>query len=718
MKKSLGLTLIVLLFFVLLLHGVSPQKWELQRIDDFIKGKFEGISVSYDSILSLSPKEEKIEGPAEEFYLSLLVAPEGVIFLGTGHGGEIYRITPDGKPDLYYKVPEMDVYCLAQDSNGNLYAGTSPNGKIYKITDKGKGDSFFDPPDKYIWDLLFTPKGVMLAAVGENGGIYEVNQSGEGTKVLNTKENHILSLKMDDEENLFASSGGNGLLYRVSKGYNISVLFESPFEEIKSIALDGKGNVFAAAGGSVVRPKRDAISPVKPKVDQEITITVTPDSASSSRARSVIKRQPSALYKVDSDGVAKELWSSTEDLIYSLHWNRGEQKLYFGTGSRGRVYAVDNEEKISLLIQKNSEQIYLFHPHRSKIYALSNNPSDLSIIYFEQRFSGEYTSHVYDTKTISSWGKLEWKAEIPSGSTLQFQTRSGNSAEPNLSWSDWSPPIQNVLGEQVLSPKARFIQFKAIFKTQSGKVSPLLNKVFLFYLQTNISPVITNLALLPVNEVFLKPPTQRDIIWGLGMDSSEQAKNKDKEKIYMAAKRTQRKGFQTFMWDASDANNDSLLYSVFIKGEDERTWRLLKDNWAEKIFAFDTLSFPDGNYLVKIVASDIPSNPLGRELKTEKVSSPLVIDNSLPVIKGFQAERERSKLKVSFSAEDSLSHIREAQFLIRPNEWRSVFPVDGICDSKQESFNFDLSLPANSDNHIVVKVWDSQGNVGVYRQSF
>ena len=165
-------------------------------------------------------------------------------------------------------------------------------------------------------------------------------------------------------------------------------------------------------------------------------------------------------------------------------------------------------------------------------------------------------------------------------------------------------------------------------------------------------------------------------------------------------------------------NNDSLLYSVFIKREDERTWRLLKDNWTEKIYAFDTLSFPDGNYLVKIGASDIPSNPLGYEHKTEKISSPLVIDNSLPVIKGFHAVREGNKLKVSFSAEDSFSYIKEAQFLIRPNEWRSVFPVDGICDSKQESFTFDLSLPSTFDDLIVVKVGDGHGNVGVYRQTF
>ena len=100
------------------------------------------------------------------------------------------------------KVPEMDVFCLAQDKKGNLYAGTSPNGKIYKITEKGKGSAFFNPREKYIWDLIFVDPGVLLAAVGENGGIYEINKEGEGRPVLRAEENHVLCLKVDENKDL------------------------------------------------------------------------------------------------------------------------------------------------------------------------------------------------------------------------------------------------------------------------------------------------------------------------------------------------------------------------------------------------------------------------------------------------------------------------------------------------------------------------------------
>jgi len=138
MKRLLVPVFVTLVFLVQALQGVVPQKWEVRSKDDFLKGKFDGISVSYDGILSLSPKEEKISGPEEEFYLSLLITPDGVSYLGTGHGGKIYRIRKGGEPELYFQVPEMDIYCLARDRKGDLYAGTSPNGKIWKITDKGR----------------------------------------------------------------------------------------------------------------------------------------------------------------------------------------------------------------------------------------------------------------------------------------------------------------------------------------------------------------------------------------------------------------------------------------------------------------------------------------------------------------------------------------------------------------------------------------------------
>ncbi|MDH5466358.1 MAG: WD40 repeat domain-containing protein [Candidatus Aminicenantes bacterium] len=718
MKRTRVPVLVMIVCLAQALLGVVPQKWEIRNKDDFLKGKFDGVSVSDEGVLFLSPKEEAIMGPAEEFYLSLLVTQAGEIFLGTGHGGKIYKIDKNGRVELYFQVPEMDVSCLAQDRKGNLYVGTSPNGKIYKITEKGKGEPFFNPMEKYIWDLVYGEKGVLLAAVGENGGIYEINSEGEGRLILRTEDNHFLCLKEDLNGDLLAGTGGKGRVYRLSRGRLTSLLFESPFEEIKSIALDKEGNVYVAASGRVVSLKEETELPVGIRAATEVSITVTPTPAQPKEITSLGQKEPSALFKLNPQGIAEKLWESDDELIYSLLWKEEERELIFGTGDKGRLYSVDGDNKISLLLQKNSAQVYGLFPFGSKTYVLSNNPSSLTALYPDQVLSGEYLSEVIDAYTISSWGMMEWEAEVPSGCNLQLQTRSGNSSRPNMTWSDWSPPYQKKEGEKVLSPKARYLQFKVMLKSQSGKTSPLLQKLSFVYLQTNLVPKITRLTLLPANQVFLKPPIQEETILGVDEDYSAQAKDKDKEKAFLVPKEEERKGFQTVIWDAVDENGDSLIYSILIKKEDEAEWRVLKENWEEQIYAFDTLSFPDGAYVLKVTASDLPSNPPGMQLRTEKISRPMTIDNSLPVIKSFKADRDKTKLVVSFSAEDSISSIKEVKYLIRPDEWKTIFPLDGICDSKQESFKITVILPSQFDNMITVKVTDSHGNIGVHRATF
>jgi hypothetical protein len=718
MKKTFILSVAVFSFFVLALYGVQPKKWEIQNLGEFIKGKLDGISVSYEGILSLSLKEDILESPPEEFFLSFLLAPDGTAFLGTGHGGKIFRIDKNGQIELYFDVPEMDIYCLARDARGNLYAGSSPNGKIYKITGKNDGTPLFNPQEKYIWDLMFIEGGSMLAAVGESGGIYEINGQGEGSLILKADENHILCMANTQNGDLLAGSGGKGHLYRISKNKKAFILFESPYEEIKSIALDDAGNIYAAAGGRVPSPKIDKITPVPLTQVTDVSITVMPPQQGVSSGKALVPGQPSALYKVTPDGITKRLWHSEEDLIYSILWDKLKKRVIFGTGGKGRIFAVDGQENISLLLQKKSEQVYSLISSGSRMYALSNNPSSLSLFLPDQRYEGEYTSRVFDSKLLSSWGKIRWDAEMPQGATLQFLTRSGNTSEPNKTWSDWSPPYQRSAGEQILNPKARYIQFKTIFKTQSGRVSPELSRITLFYLQSNIAPVFNEIELLSTNEVYLKPPEPEEAIWGKDVDISELTQRKDNTQSFVVPKKVRRQGYQTVLWNASDENRDVLLYSIFIKKEGEDEWRELKADWIENIFVFDTVSFPDGVYLIKIEASDKLSNPVEQELKASKISRPLVIDNSLPDILNFKAVRNGNRLSLSFSAQDSFSFIKEVKFLIRPNEWKSLFPVDGICDSNRENFNISLNIPPNSDNLISVKIEDSRGNVKVFRQSF
>jgi sugar lactone lactonase YvrE len=720
MRKPPLLGILGLAVLATSLQAVVPQKWELRTREDYLRGKFDGISVSYEGMLALAPKEERIAAPQEEFYLSVLATAEGTVFLGTGHGGKVYRIGKDGKSELWFQAPEMDVTSLAQDKKGVLYASTSPNGRIYRITGSGKGEEFFNPAEKYIWDLLFLDSGELWAAVGENGGIYRISPLGEGLMFFKAAENHILCLEKTVHDDVIAGSGGNGLVYRITPEGRASVLFETPYEEVRSLAMDREGLIYAAAAGTPTRSRQDAGPATPVRLDAEVSITVSASGGDARTAPATAApgaKDGGALYRLTGEGVAKQLWSSDDEMIYTLLWREDEKKVLFGTGSKGRIYSVDKEERVALLLQQSSEQVYQLAPLESKVCVLSNNPCYFGRLLPEQRFAGEYTGPVFDARTLASWGRVVWDADVPSGASVQLQTRSGNTNEPNAMWSDWSP-LYGKTEEPILSPKARFLQVKVLLRAQAGKASPVLDRVTVFYLQSNIAPTVARPEFLRPNEVYLKLPDQDDVILGVEKNLPGSPAKKDDLRMGMPTRKSERKGFQTVVWDASDENGDALRFGLAMKKDGESEWRVLEEGLTETIYAFDTQSFPDGTYLLKLTASDAPSNPLGLELKSERTSPPLVIDNSLPTVKNFTAARNGAALDISFQAEDSYSYIEEVKVLVRPGEWRVVFPVDGMADSRSESFKFSVKLPPGAENQVTVRVRDSYGNVGVFRQNF
>ncbi|MBC7363517.1 MAG: hypothetical protein H5U07_03095 [Candidatus Aminicenantes bacterium] len=736
MKKTLKFSLIFLICFVLVfdLQAVVPRKWELRTKEDFLKGKFNGLSLSSSGVISIGPRLEKWELPAEEFYLSLVYAANGVAFLGTGHSGKIYRLGSNRKAELYFQAAEMDVTALALDAKGQLYAATSPNGKIYRISAKGKGEEFFDPQEKYIWDLMFTEKGGLLAAVGESGGIYEISPAGEGRLVLKAKTNHILCLKRHPSGDVFAGSGGSGLLYRLSPGGRVSVVLESAYEEIRSLDFDREGNIYFTASGRTAKssaassPSSSSATAGKSQTEVAVAVSVAEDldvdlltsesESSSSSSSKTTSSARGAVFQVSADGLARKLWSSDKEIPYELFYEPESKKLIFGTGPEGRIYALEEDEKAELLTQAASEQIFRLLRSAGKIFVVGNNPCFFGQLPLNQNFSGEYLSPVLDAKIPATWGRIIWEAEMAAGSVIQVQTRSGNTAEPDETWSDWSPPYLKS-GEKILSPNGRYLQVKVSLKAQSGPGRPGLSKLSVFYLQANVAPVIEKLEILPPNQVYLKSFDDDDVIRGLDQVSQEENTKKDSDKdIFISSKKALRQGFRTFTWEVSDANDDQLSYKVYIRKERETGWWLLQDKITEKLLSFDTRNFSDGTYFIKLEANDQPSNPAGTEKKVEKISQPFVIDNSLPMVKNFQTKKNGDRLEISFQVEDSYSYIEEVKFMIKPEEWQVVFPVDGLCDSQSESFKFTVRLTGQTDNLIFIRVRDSFGNLGTFQSQF
>jgi hypothetical protein len=60
---------------------------------------------------------------------------------------------------------------------------------------------------------------------------------------------------------------------------------------------------------------------------------------------------------------------------------------------------------------------------------------------------------------------------VPAGTTLAVETRSGNTATPDSSWSAWAA-VAN--GQAVASPGTRYLQYRLTLTSNSTSVTPVL----------------------------------------------------------------------------------------------------------------------------------------------------------------------------------------------------------------------------------------------------
>ena len=139
----------------------------------------------------------------------------------------------------------------------------------------------------------------------------------------------------------------------------------------------------------------------------------------------------------------------------------------------------------------------------------------------------------------------------------------------------------------------------------------------------------------------------------------------------------------TVRWAAHDDDGDDLIYSLYLRGDGETVWRLLKDKITDKAYSFDATLIPDGGYRIKVVASDAPSHTPGDALTGEKVSDRFVIDTTPPAIANLKACQDcrvrwismQKPFPVTFDAEDATSPIAHAEYSLDAGPWQYIDPT-------------------------------------------
>jgi sugar lactone lactonase YvrE len=724
--------LIALVLFALIsavpVVGVIPQFWEVRTYGEFSEGELENLSLAADGRLVPAPGFDLIFDTGEPLIVSAVADSTGRVYLGTGHEGKVFAVDSNGNGGLFAELDELDVLAMVVDDDDNLFAATSPDGRVYRIADDGTPEVFFDPDGLYIWAMVFDSEGRLLVATGDEGIIYRVDQDGDSEILYDSEETHIISLAIDGDGNVIAGGDPKGYLYRISEDGSVFVLHDSGMREVHSVVVAGDGTIYAA----VLNPENSAQSsgaltgasgvtvvgaPISISIANSTPVAASPqalvvaDASSSTGAENgdafggegASGSVRSRILEIAPNGSVNSVWESSDQMVFSLLSQA--EGLLFATGTRGRVYEYDGAQRATLLTESTEEQTTHLFGVTGRIFAASSNSGKLFELGDQAGDAGSYTSVVRDTSSVSSWGKLTW-----TGNRVQVRTRTGNTGSPDPTWSDWTSVTED---GQVLSPRARFVQWSAELDG-SPDDSPELSSVTMAYLQQNFRPEVDSVDVLKPG-VALRPAQAAA---GIANGANNNNRGRISGRVEPVTTTPQprsvlERGVQALRWSAEDDNDDVLVYSVLYRAENENDWKVLVEGLGETFYTIAPDTLPDGMYVMRVIASDVGSNPVDLALDGELETRPFSIDNTPPAVAVRQGDIEDGRARLAVTTVDQTSILKQAEVSIDAGPWSPVFPVDGVVDSLSEAFDF-LSAPLAVGEHVVsVRIYDQNDNVGI-----
>jgi hypothetical protein len=703
-------------------YSGQPIIWETSGRADLLKGDARGVSVSDTGMLMLAPRLTEIFNTEQAFVWSSAVDAQGNAYLGTGHDGKIFRVFPDGHGSLLYDAAELDVTALVAARDGAIFAGTSPDGRVYRITPDGHAEVYFDPADKYIWSLALLADGSLAVGTGDNGKLYRVRAAGakpESSLLIATNQTHVMSLAVTAQGDLIAGTDPGGLVLRISPEGKAFALFDANLREIHALAPAADGSIYAlalsdaASTGRQQSPPAPAPQPAETTGTSSTSVTITaidesgvpiPQPGQPARSRTDLSSARSAVFRILPDGATDIVWSSPSITAFAIAPALQPGSVLIGTADKGRIYSVTNDGRDTLLLQSSEGQIASFLVRGNQVFAASSNQGKLFRFGQELVAEGSYESPVRDAKLTASWGRIWWRGS----GNVELQTRTGNGERPDATWSEWSTLYRDPEGSPISSPRARFIQWRATLR--SGGAQTWMEDASLAYLPRNVAPEVLAISSLPIG-VGLQQTAQ------LQVDPNVESSGLDPSLFGAVAqvppRRIFQRGARSFQWQTEDRNGDTLEYAIYYRPLKETTFRLLRDRLRDSFYTIDGATLADGRYIIKIIASDAPDNPLGQALTGERLSEPVDIDNTPPVLRAVATPPTGGGgNRVVFEVDDATGKIRRGDFSLDGAPWTPLFPDDGIADSGHERYSVVLPVLASGEHTVSLRAFDGSGNVG------
>jgi len=743
------LTLSVIFLVCLVLGSICPAvSSKITRHatgPDLLKGEAKDVVISSRGIIQLGRAAEVlVEEFKDVWSINSIVVSGGTIYVGTSPNGGIYKYSLEKLTKIYPAESEKPgsaggvepndankpadpnkvdpnkveaekylsnehIFAMATDVSGRLLAGIS--GKKCRLCrfEADRMEVIFEPNDKYIFAITIDDGGDIYLGTGPEGKVYRLNSFGrDGQVIYDSRDKNILSLVSGREGFIYGGTDGRGLVYKIDpRTKTATVLYDSDQPEITALLFVAGGDLHAAATSArIVQTQVDFAVQVppagRPEVQPPQGAPKTADKPDSGRklkipntkegADGAVQRpagppkgakpgEVSYIYKISKDGFVTDVFSEAVVLFCLAEQ---DNKLLAGTGNSGQLFSVDpaSEQQAIIYEDEKASQITTVAVLGQDVYVGTANPAKLIKLGKNFAAEGTYTSDLIDAGQPATWGKLQLEADIPQGCKVKVASRSGNVKDVNdPTFSGWTEPVEATEPVQLDCPLGRFCQYKLVLQSANGLDSPVIRGVAVASTVPNLAPKVESVTVSRI-----EAPGKTGVF-----------------KI----------GYKT-----KDDNGDKLVYKLDFRKVGRTNWIELKDQLEADNFEWDGKTIEDGRYEVRVTASDEKSNTSSTKLTGSRISDPVVIDNTGPVIKDIKITSVRKNNELykvlDFKVSDELSVIGQLEYTIDSNtDWIGTVPNDLVYDTTEENFTIEIDarkkLP-KGDHVITIKVSDAVGN--------
>jgi hypothetical protein len=685
--------------------AVVTATWTVETYQQFEAG--DATSAFITSTGELRPgwdtKRTALEGDA---VWSALRLADGSVLLGSDVGGAIYRATGDAVKKLVAVPGAIAIVSLAQTSDGAVWAGAMPGNKVWRI-DVAKGAATAGPQLKdveTIWSLA-AAGDTLYAGTGPSGKLYAI-KGGAAREVFDTDDKRVTAVAVTADGAVWFGTSERALVFRLDpKDGKTRAMADFAGNEITAIAPFRDGVVAAAndladapsVTGKTAAQVEAAEKPAAPK-GQAAKLPETGSKPGADKeppsvtdlGRKGAKKGKGALFRIGADGRLDQLHALTQTYFTSIAVAPGpDAAVYAGAADKGRVYMVDPDGAVATAFDVDERSVSQLWFEKS---LLAFTTDDAAALYRAtgRASKARYVSDVLDAKAVARFGRLSWAA----GGKVKLETRSGNTAKPGVGWSEWQAPAQvgrlggGAEGGKIQSPPGRYLQWRVALEDDAARV----RKVASYYVPQNqptqVQEVTVDLASKESG------PTLKD---SAGKPRSPVLKLK---------------------WKIENPDSDETQYTLEARRDGEANWRPIatgKTPLTATSWEWNTETYPDGWYRVRVTASDAPANSPDRALTSSAQTTLFAIDNTRPAIDGLTVTYPRAQAR----AADALSTIAEMAFSVDDGPWQLGTTADGLFDDATEDLRIELPPNLTRGPHtLAIRVADAAGNVGSASTTF